>query len=196
MGLNNTYVYRHRRLDNNKIFYIGIGKKRRAYAAAGRNNIWKKIVNKTDYKIEIIQENLSREDANELEIFLISIYGRIDINTGTLANMTDGGDGGLKVVISQERRKKVSEFHKGKLSSDKTKLKMRNSQLGKKTSEKTKLKQSLLKGRRVFCCLSLKEWRSIKECANENNINYSSLSKKIHGSRKNNTTFKYLENDK
>lgn len=29
--MNNTIVYRHRRLDTNKIFYVGIGKDKRPY---------------------------------------------------------------------------------------------------------------------------------------------------------------------
>ena len=41
-------VYRHRRLDNNQIFYIGIGnKEKRAYIKTKRSKFWNKINNKT-----------------------------------------------------------------------------------------------------------------------------------------------------
>ena len=65
-------VYRHRRLDTNEIFYVGIGKKEaRAYIKKGRNNLWNKIVQKTNYNIEILQKDISIEEACELEEFLI-----------------------------------------------------------------------------------------------------------------------------
>jgi len=88
-----TTVYRHRRLDTNEIFYVGIGRERRPYSKKDRNEHWKNIVSKYGYTVEIIAEDLSKEDACELEVFLISLYGRRDLNKGNLVNLTDGGDG-------------------------------------------------------------------------------------------------------
>lgn len=106
-------VYRHRRLDNNSIFYIGIGlKKERAYQIRSRNEYWKNIVNKTDYNVEILFDNIDYEDAKELEIFLIKIYGRKDLGLGLLCNNTDGGDGNTN--MSDETRKKISKSLKGR----------------------------------------------------------------------------------
>lgn len=60
-------VYRHRRLDTNEIFYIGISNNnKRPFNTKTRNNIWKKIVNKTDYIVEIIANDLTRNEANEI----------------------------------------------------------------------------------------------------------------------------------
>ena len=56
-------VYRHIRLDNNKVFYVGIGNEKRPYSKHGRNKHWNNIVNKTDYFVEIIAKNISLEDA-------------------------------------------------------------------------------------------------------------------------------------
>ena len=67
-----TLVYRHRRLDTFEIFYIGIGSIKRAYLKHGRNKHWNNIVNKTNYQVEIIAENLDWETACELEILLIT----------------------------------------------------------------------------------------------------------------------------
>ena len=56
-----AYVYKHIRKDNNEIFYIGIGNDdsyERAYQTKSRNIFWKHIVNKTDYFVEIIEDNL------------------------------------------------------------------------------------------------------------------------------------------
>ena len=55
-------VYRHRRLDDNSIFYIGIGNSKRPYCKHGRNTHWNRIINKTDYKVEIVANDLSLED--------------------------------------------------------------------------------------------------------------------------------------
>jgi len=60
------YLYRHIRLDKNEPFYIGIGgfdktdfEYKRAYDKTRRNNIWKRIINKTDYRVEILMDELS-----------------------------------------------------------------------------------------------------------------------------------------
>jgi hypothetical protein len=126
---NNVYLYRHRRLDTNEVFYIGIGKTnnyKRAYNKSTRNTHWKNIVNKTDYQIEIIYKDLSWDKACELEMFLIKEYGRKDLGLGNLVNMTDGGQGAYNKIWTEKSRKKMSLSSKGKIISDETKLKMSN----------------------------------------------------------------------
>jgi hypothetical protein len=104
-------VYRHRRIDTNEIFYVGIGKvKTRPYSKHNRNPLWYNIVNKTDYIVEILYTDLTSDDAKELEMFLISEYGRRDLGTGPLVNMTNGGDGVTSPSI--EARKKIGLKHK------------------------------------------------------------------------------------
>jgi hypothetical protein len=118
-------VYRHRRLDNNTIFYIGIGvNEKRAYQKRSRNSLWQNIVLKTDYKVEIIAENINYEEAKELEIFLISLYGRRDLNNGILCNMTAGGDGNTDMSI--DVKNKISTSLIGLKQSEQTKLKRSN----------------------------------------------------------------------
>jgi hypothetical protein len=130
---NNKVVYRHKRLDNNEIFYIGMGYLKRAYSkdTAKRNKIWNDIVNKTSYQVEILAENLTWEDACELEILLISEYGRIDLKTGPLANLTNGGDGSKGCSPSKETRNKIGNFHRNKFVSNESKEKMRKAKEGK-----------------------------------------------------------------
>ena len=70
-------VYRHIRLDKNQPFYIGIGNEKGAYSKHGRSNFWKRIVEKTDYEVEILFENLTSEQAKEKEIEFIKLYGRV-----------------------------------------------------------------------------------------------------------------------
>lgn len=118
-----AYVYRHIRLDKNEPFYIGIGKDEggkyiRAYqkgSARGSSIIWKKIVSKTEYEVEILLDNLEWEEAGRKEIEFISLYGRIDRGTGVLANLTNGGDGNLGLIHSPEALKKIGEATKNRV---------------------------------------------------------------------------------
>lgn len=103
-------VYRHRRLDNGKVFYIGIGKNtKRSTSKFSRNPYWHSIVNKSGFKSEILYKDISWEDACELEEFLISLYGRKDLKRGYLANMTNGGEG-MSNPIKHPRERKVYQF--------------------------------------------------------------------------------------
>ena len=102
-----AYVYRHIRLDKDHVFYVGIGSDDnydRAYSKDSRNNHWHSIVNKSDYEIEIMLDDLSWEDACKKETEFIKLYGRNDLNEGTLVNMTDGGEGLIKPSIQVKEK--------------------------------------------------------------------------------------------
>jgi len=114
-----AYLYRHIRLDKNEPFYIGIATHlKRAYDKSSRKNkIWQSIISKTDYEVEILFDDLTREQVLEKEKEFIALYGRIDKKTGTLCNLTDGGEDftgqwnkGRKA--SEETKKKLSEAQK------------------------------------------------------------------------------------
>jgi hypothetical protein len=105
------YVYRHIRLDKNEPFYIGIGKDnsyKRAFEKDKRNKFWKNIVSKTNYEVEILIDDLSWEVACEKEKEFISLYGRKDLNTGTLVNLTNGGDGANGAIRNQKFKQNLS----------------------------------------------------------------------------------------
>lgn len=149
------YVYKHIRLDKNEPFYIGIGQTscyRRAHSKSKRNKYWKNITNISPYAVEILLDNLSLEEARKKEIEFISLYGRADLGKGPLCNMTDGGEGTLGILVSEEKRKYFSEMNRkykhtpeaiAKIKeatlnmSEETKKKMSNSRLGKKRSPET-----------------------------------------------------------
>ena len=57
----------------------------------------------------IIQEHESEIAAVEAEKFLISYYGRRDLNTGILRNRTDGGEGLVGALLSKETLAKRGE---------------------------------------------------------------------------------------
>ena len=158
-------VYIHRRLDNNNIFYVGISKdKQRAYQGGKyRNNIWNKITSKTDYLVEIVIDNISYDDAIELELFLIKEYGKIKDNTGTLSNITDGGEGtlgfsswckGTKGVVKKNSGsfKKGNKLRLGIKLSDDHKKKIGESSKDRVFSEYQKQK---IKETHIKLCLDL-----------------------------------------
>lgn len=101
-------VYCHKIKDSNQVFYVGIGKEiSRAYEIDNRNKYWHHIVDKYGYEIEITHTDVIWEEACSIEKYLISFYGRKDLNEGPLVNMTDGGDGIPNP--SPESKKKISD---------------------------------------------------------------------------------------
>jgi hypothetical protein len=111
-------VYIHRRKDIEdpflNVFYVGISKNyRRPTIKYKRNSMWNRIVKKHGYQIEITHQDLCWEEACAIERYLISFYGRHDLGLGNLANMTDGGDGAVNFIRSEEQNKAHSEKMKG-----------------------------------------------------------------------------------
>jgi hypothetical protein len=49
-------------------------------------------VSKTKYSVEIVFTTIDRDEICRKEIEYIAKYGRRDLCTGTLANLTDGGE--------------------------------------------------------------------------------------------------------
>jgi hypothetical protein len=123
-GQNDWIVYRHVRLNKNIPFYIGIGRDpNRPYNKKERSIFWKSIINKTEYNTEILFENLTKEQAIDKEVEFIELYGRVDLKTGTLCNMTCGGEGTGKLNEDLEfiRRRKIISTLTGKKASEKAK---------------------------------------------------------------------------
>jgi len=143
-------VYQHRRNDTNEIFYVGIGRNnRRPHSKWHRNGYWRNIVNKHGYSVEILHENIPYDECKKIERELILKYGRKDLGTGTLCNLTDGGEGILGLVHTEESKIKIGKSVKTKLNSEETKKKLsdsstgeKNGMFGKKHTEETKRKIS------------------------------------------------------
>jgi hypothetical protein len=110
--MSNYYVYLHLRKTNNKVFYVGKGKGKRAWSRHSRNKHWNHIVNKHDFLAKIVDKDLSEEQAFELETFMIDFIG-----FENLCNMTFGGEGVSGLKHSEETRAKISSIHKGRIVS-------------------------------------------------------------------------------
>jgi len=83
------YVYSYLREDFSP-YYIGKGSGKRAYTKGPKEV--KPPKDKT--RVKIIKENLTEQEAFELEKLYILMFGRKDLETGILRNKSDGGGGG------------------------------------------------------------------------------------------------------
>ena len=174
-------VYRHRKADTFEVFYVGISlDKRRPYRISNRSLFWKRIESIHGRVVEIIAEGLSIEDARELESFLISEYGRRDLNEGSLANMTDGGEGRFGSKNSKESIIKMINNLKGTKHSIETKNKVSKSQSGGNNNL----------AKRVICTVTKNEWSCIKEVAEFIGMKKTTLRAMLCGQNKNKTTLK------
>lgn len=101
--------------------------------------------------VEYVERNLSESEAYELEEMYIWLYGKRANGTGCLANLGDGGKGGssghtyvrtrehiekhrIKMTgrkLSDDHKKKVGDFHRGKPKSEETRKKMSESATGR-----------------------------------------------------------------
>jgi hypothetical protein len=140
-----AYIYRHIRMDKNEPFYIGIGTDNyfyRSKSKKNRNKYWENIVNKTDYKVQILLEDLTWEEACEKEMEFIALYGRKDLGKGTLCNLTDGGEGIKKCIHSEETKQKIRKKLIGIKLSEEHKANIAKGQIGSKRTIDTKIKMS------------------------------------------------------
>lgn len=132
----NYYVYEYLREDNTP-YYIGKGTKNRAFTKQGHT-----VPLPPKDRIRFVAENLTDEEAKDLEISLIAKYGRKDLGTGILRNMTNGGEGSSGRVATKEMIAKIKEARSRQITTDETRKKMRQSHTGKIHSEETKNKMS------------------------------------------------------
>jgi hypothetical protein len=131
------YTYAYLREDKTP-YYIGKGKKDRVYNISGRIVL----PPKDKSRIIFLKQNLTEEEAFTHEIYMIDVFGRVDLGTGILHNRTNGGDGTSGVVPGEETRKKLGMVWKGRKHTEETKIKMSEVAKGKPKSEETKKKIS------------------------------------------------------
>lgn len=187
--MNNWYVYRHRKKTNLEVFYIGIGKVKNRYKSkANRNIYWKNTVNKHGFIYEKIAINLSKENAWELEIFLIEEYGRSCLGKGSLVNITKGGEG------TTERRKGKNHHNYKKVWTEESKRKNSLSQKGIPKSEETKEKIRIskigVKHPKSILLLNTKTgifYESVIDAANSIGFTYGKLRAQLNGQNINRT---------
>lgn len=121
------YVYAYIREDGTP-YYIGKGSGRRAVQ---KHTIQ---IPKDLHRIVICEQNLSEIGALALERRLISWYGRLDLGTGCLRNLTFGGE--HMDCSSPVTRKRMSDAQKGKPKSESHRANIGAARRGKSSSIK------------------------------------------------------------
>ena len=144
------YVYDWYIKDTNHIFHVGKGTGNRCHELSGRNNLFKYTVKHFDCDVKIYKDNLTEEQAWELErdrINELKLTGQCE------TNFHEGGRGGntFKYVsddamleIKQKIGKTSKEHWQDKAFRDKTvnsiKSSMASKEIRRKVSERTKAK--------------------------------------------------------
>jgi len=132
---NRFYTYAYLREDRTP-YYIGKGQGRRI--SNRRKGEIKPPKDKT--RVIFLKQNITEEEAFKHEIYMIAVFGRIDLGTGILRNRTNGGEGMSGFTHSEETRSKISEKNKGKKRTEEQKQKLREAQ--KNQSEETRRKKA------------------------------------------------------
>jgi len=133
MSSNNIYyVYAYLRSKDSKTakagtpYYIGKGKENRAWSKQHTINL------PTDISmIVLLETGLTDIGALALERRLIRWWGRKDLNSGILRNLTDGGEGGSGRVATAQERSRASAAKKGREFSKEHCTALSNAQKGK-----------------------------------------------------------------
>lgn len=129
------YTYAYLREDRTP-YYIGKGKKNRIYRKCGRRIK----PPKDKSRIIFLKQNLTEEEAFNHERYMIAVFGRKDLDTGILLNMTDGGEGtsGSPRFFTEEHKQKLREVNKGKKVSQETREKLRQKLKNRKFSQQSR----------------------------------------------------------
>lgn len=104
-----TYVYLH---EDGTPYYVGKGTRHRAFIQKHPRKVGAIKVPPRDRIL--LEPHTSEADALDAERFLIAYYGRKDLDTGSLLNMTDGGEN--PPSWKGRKRKPFSASHRRKMS--------------------------------------------------------------------------------
>lgn len=174
--MNDYYTYAYLREDRTP-YYIGKGRGKRIYCRKRRLCS----IPKDKSRIIFLKQNLTEQEAFNHEIYMIAVFGRKDLGTGILRNLTDGGEGASGAVRTKEFKdnlrkinigKKLSEDHieklrilnmgknnpnYGKIASRKTRERMRLAHTGEKHHRSSWWHISFSDGNSVNVC-GLNTW--------------------------------------
>lgn len=182
--MNNYIVYKHTNKTNGKV-YIGItcqrihdrwkgghGYRSQYFSRAIKKYGWDGFVH------EIVAENLSKEDACELERILIKSYRSTETEYGY--NQALGGDGGgmYNKHHSESAKKKISKARKENGFTEDHKRHISESKQGAKHHLAKKVYQYTKDGEFI------REWDYMSLAAKELNINKGNIGSVCNGDRK------------
>ena len=98
------YTYAYLRKDGTP-YYIGKGRRGRCF-----DNTRRRYKCPNDRKrVLILKKNLTNDEAIKHEIYMIAVLGRKDLGTGILRNRTDGGEGTIGYIFTDEHRANLTK---------------------------------------------------------------------------------------
>lgn len=115
------YVYAHYKEDPtfNLLaipYYIGKGIKNRWKKITGRTKQHLNIIKKYGLWVKKLYENLTENEAFNIEKEEIKKYGRQNIGTGPLINLTDGGEGASGLIFPEKSKEALRKARQRQLS--------------------------------------------------------------------------------
>jgi hypothetical protein len=102
------YTYAYLREDRTP-YYIGKGTRKRIYKTHRRVK-----PPKDKSRIIFLKQNLTEEEAFKHEKYMIAVFGRKDLETGILRNLTDGGKGASNYGTPEQRRQSGIKSQSGR----------------------------------------------------------------------------------
>lgn len=194
-GISENYkVYKHTLpMDvsgkQNDMVYIGITRKKnvKQRLLSGRgydyNLHFSRAIQKygwNNFRHEVLFDGLSKEEAEQKEIYLIAYYSSTNPNKGY--NVDSGGNSTGK--HSEKTKQLISQKNKGRIHTEETRKKMSMSHIGVKKSEETRKKFSDAKSIPVICVETGVVYKSAYEARDALGIDNSTISKCCRGVNK------------
>jgi hypothetical protein len=135
------YIYAYLREDGTP-YYIGKGKGIRAWKQHSVKGKGAHTPN-DNLRIFVCETDLSEIGAFALERRYIRWYGRKDLGTGILVNLTDGGEGtsNTQRCITEETKRKIGSANRGRVQSPEERAKRSLALKGIKPSDESNAKR-------------------------------------------------------
>lgn len=171
-------VYTLKSNKDDSIVYVGLTRQQLAFRY--NSHVSKFKFNRCDYRIELVLDSLTIEEAAELERKLIQQYETITKGWNT----SPGSINGFSNYHSEEQKRKWSDERKGKPVSPEHAEKNRKARLGAKNGENWKKAQFESHAKAVQCIETGVIYPSARHAAKELNLQYSKISLVCNGKRK------------
>ena len=153
------YTYLWLREDGTP-YYVGKGHDKRAFTGHSHTVKCPK-----DTSRILVQEFPSEETAFAAEKFLIDFYGRLDLGTGCLRNLTIGGEGVVGRPHTEEEKRRVSISLTGKPKTPEHNRKVAIANTGKHPNEETRKKMSESAKRRCTPQWRIRQSEIMRKCS-------------------------------